>query len=100
VCRDSAVYSGVFAKGPAPTPPLWEDPEQKYVHTTSVGGYGIVRVRRFWAEAMLDKYRGVPVSSEWASDPIVSRLKASHGASLHNEMLRFTSEAFEKRAKY
>jgi hypothetical protein len=62
--------------------------------------YGIVEVRRYWADAMLDKYRGVPVSSEWASDPIVSRLKAPQAASLHNEMIRYTSEAFEKRAKH
>jgi hypothetical protein len=39
VCRDSAVYSGGFALGAPPTT-LWEDPEQKYVHTTSVGGFG------------------------------------------------------------
>jgi hypothetical protein len=62
--------------------------------------YAIVEVRRFWAEALLDKYRGVPVSSEWASDPIVSRLRAPQAASLHNEMIRFTSEAFEKRSKH
>jgi hypothetical protein len=62
--------------------------------------YEIVRVKRFWAEAMLDKYKGVPVSSEWASDPIVSRLKSPQAASLRNEMIRFTSEAFERRTKY
>jgi hypothetical protein len=62
--------------------------------------YAIVEIRRFWADAMVDKYRGVPVSSEWASDPIVSRLQASQAASIQGEMLRFTSEAFEKRVKH
>ena len=39
VCRDSAVYSGGFARAPSPTA-LWEDPEQKYVHTNAAGGWG------------------------------------------------------------
>jgi pimeloyl-ACP methyl ester carboxylesterase len=40
VCRDSAVYSGDFAKSPFPNLPLWEDPDQRYVHTNAVGGWG------------------------------------------------------------
>lgn len=61
----------------------------------------IQRVRRWWAGAMVERYRGVPVQEQWAHDPIVSRLKKSESerSSLYKEMLRYTTEATERPVK-
>jgi hypothetical protein len=55
--------------------------------------------RQWWAEAMVEKYDGVPSGSQWATDPIVSRLDPAKYAPLHDEMARFTIEAARKRSK-
>jgi hypothetical protein len=59
----------------------------------------IRKVRTWWAEAMVDKYGGVPSEAQWRSDPIVSRLKPSETDPVHDEMIRRTVEIVEKRAK-
>ncbi len=51
---------------------------------------------RDWADALVERYGGVPVGPEWDNDPIVSRLKPELAESLRPEMLRLTSEAWEK----
>jgi hypothetical protein len=61
---------------------------------------GIIRdARTLWAEALVDKYGGVPSEAQWRSDPIVSRLKPSETDPVHDEMIRLTAEVVEKRAK-
>ena len=57
------------------------------------------QLKRWWAEAMVDKYRGVPNEVNWANDPIASRIRPELATSLHDEILRLAAEAFEKRAK-
>jgi hypothetical protein len=59
----------------------------------------INEARTLWAEAMVDKYGGVPTEAQWRSDPIVSHLKPSETDPVHDDMIRRTSEAVEKRAK-
>ena len=51
---------------------------------------------RDWADALVERYGGVPVGPEWDNDPIVSGLKPALAESLHPEMLRLASEAWEK----
>jgi hypothetical protein len=57
-------------------------------------------VWHWWAEAMVARYGGVPTEDEWRSDPIASRLKPSLAASLHDEIIRRTSELVEKPQKH
>jgi len=55
------------------------------------------RMRRAWAEAMLDRYGRLPVETDWARDPIASRLKNGTSAELRQRVTAFASEARNKR---
>ncbi|PWU12664.1 MAG: hypothetical protein C5B51_00350 [Terriglobia bacterium] len=57
------------------------------------------KMKRAWAEAMLDQYGYLPTEAQWARDPIVSRLSPSFAASLHNEMMQLVLEAIERRGR-
>ncbi len=61
--------------------------------------FEIQLVRRWWAEAMLERYHGVPTEEQWQRDPIAARLKPLQANSLHDEMLRRTSELVERRQR-
>jgi hypothetical protein len=52
--------------------------------------------RRRWAEALVERYGGVPTTAEWSSDPIVSRMKPTIAESLRENVLRFALDAWEK----
>jgi len=69
-------------------------PEQEAVRE-----YEDQKNRTWWAEAMVNKYGGVPSEAQWRSDPIVSRLKPAHADSVHDSMIRMASEVVEKRAQ-
>jgi len=55
------------------------------------------RMRRAWAEAMLEKYGKIPGEAEWTLDPIISRLKGRVSSELRQSILRFAAEAQEGR---
>ena len=56
------------------------------------------RMQRVWAEAMLDRNgKVVPGETEWAQDPIASRLKSAALPELRQSVLRFAAEAQRKR---
>jgi hypothetical protein len=58
------------------------------------------RMQRVWAEAMLDRYgKVVPSETEWAQDPIASRLKDRASPELRQSVVRFAAEAQSKREK-
>lgn len=57
------------------------------------------RMQRAWAEAMLDKYGKVPDETEWATDPIASRLEDRASPELRQSVGRFAAEALRNRAK-
>ena len=61
--------------------------------------YDHVRAMRSWAEAMLEKYDGVPNGAQWTEDPIASRLGPAKYPGLHDKMLPFMIEAAQKRSK-
>lgn len=79
------------------------DPEERARAETAARGYGPTppapaeKMKRFWAEAMLDRYGGIPNESQWARDPIASRLRAPLAASLRQEMPPVAREALQKR---
>ena len=60
---------------------------------------GFPHFRQRLAEAMLDRYGKVPGDSEWATDPIVSRLKDRASPELRQSVVRFAAEAQSKREK-
>jgi len=57
------------------------------------------RMRRVWAEAMLDRYGKVPGDLEWASDPIASRLKAGASSDLRQSVSGLAMEAQKRRER-
>jgi hypothetical protein len=68
-----------------------------YAEPKPVGDIPIANIRQLWAEALVDRYGGVLSEAQWRSDPIASRLPASMAQSLHNDMIRRTSEIMQKR---
>jgi hypothetical protein len=55
-------------------------------------------MKRLWAEAMVERYGGIPTETEWAGDPIASRLKSSLAESLRQEISWLAREALDKRS--
>lgn len=55
------------------------------------------RMRRTWAEAMLDRYGKVPGDPEWATDPIASRLKDRASPELRRTVLSLAEDAKRRR---
>ena len=55
------------------------------------------RMRRAWAEAMLDRHGKAPGETQWASDSIASRLRNSASVELRQTVLGFAAEAQRKR---
>jgi hypothetical protein len=74
----------------------WIENEFGFEHGTKDPMRGVT-AKRFWAEAMVDRYNGAPTPSQWATDPVAPRLKSENDASLHEQMIRLTSEAVLKR---
>jgi hypothetical protein len=60
--------------------------------------FEIQQARRFWAEAMVEKYGGVPAEREWTNDPIVTRLDPAQSAVLHDAVIRAAFVAVERRS--
>lgn len=60
---------------------------------------GFPHFRQRLAEAMLDRYGKVPGDSEWAMDPIVSRLKERASPELRQSVMRFAAEVQSKRER-
>jgi hypothetical protein len=56
-------------------------------------------MQRTWAEAMLDRYGTVPGDSEWATDPIVSQLKARASREVRQRILRLAAEVQKGRER-
>jgi len=56
-------------------------------------------MQRTWAEAMLDRYGKVPGDSEWATDPIVSRLNGQASPGLRRSVMRLATEVQRKRER-
>jgi hypothetical protein len=60
---------------------------------------GFPHFRQRLAEAMLDRYGKVPSETEWAQDPIASRLKTGASSELWQSVLRFAAEVQRKRER-
>jgi len=48
----------------------------------------LTELKGWWAEAMLEKYHGVPIDADWRSDPIASRIDRALADSLRDDILR------------
>ena len=66
---------------------------------TNKAGTTAAQMKRWWAEAAVDKYGAAPTERQWAEDPLASRLSAPLAESIHNEMLRLSVEVVEKRSR-
>ena len=55
------------------------------------------RMQRKWAEALLIRYGKVPDDSEWANDPLASRLKDQASPELRRTILSLAEDAKRKR---
>lgn len=53
--------------------------------------------KRWWAEALVEKYRGVPTERQWLADPLASRLSQVRAAGLHDDVIHLAAQAIQKR---
>lgn len=56
-------------------------------------------MQRKWAEAMLDNYGKAPGASDWARDPIATRLNAGRSYSLRDQILSAASDVQRDRQR-
>ena len=61
--------------------------------------FALGQLKHWWAEAMVEKYGRVPLEIDWIDDPIASRIKRELVNSVHDDMVRLASEAYDKQAK-
>jgi hypothetical protein len=59
----------------------------------------IRETRLRWAEAMVEKYGGVPTESEWRRDPLVGFLDPAQAAAFHDPVIRAAFEFVEARQR-
>lgn len=71
---------------------------EKYIRKWLADNVPDLTIKRFWAEALVDRYGGAPVGYQWEDDPIVSRLP-KEAAQVHDEVLRLANEVAAKRAQ-
>jgi len=55
------------------------------------------RPRRLWAEAMVDRYGGVPTPEQWGSDPMAAGMKPDTVKALRDDMYRQMEDIWDKR---
>jgi hypothetical protein len=60
---------------------------------------GFAHFQQRLGEAILDKYGKVPSDSEWATDPLSSRLKSEVSSELRQRVLHYAAEAERKRER-
>lgn len=53
--------------------------------------------RNLWAEAMVDRYGGVPTPEQWGSDPMVAGMKPDTVKALRDDMYRQMEDIWDKR---
>ena len=78
---------------------LGDDSLARYAIDWADSALESVRVQRVWAEAMLDKYGRVPATSDWAHDPIASRLRSERASRLKERVLGVASEVQRSRSQ-
>jgi hypothetical protein len=93
----SVAYSGFKIGDPAVSRRIADWVEALLTSTKSPTA--VARLKQEWADAMVDKYGGAPTDLQWATDPIASRLKPQFAETLHNDMIRLTMDALQKRTK-
>ena len=66
---------------------------------TTKAGTTAAQMKRWWAEAAVDKYGAAPTERQRVGDPLASRLSFPLAEAIHNELLRLAVEALEKRSR-
>ncbi len=61
--------------------------------------FALGQIHHWWAEAMVERYGGVPLEIQWVDDPIASRISRQLADSVHDEIFRLAAEARDKQAK-
>jgi hypothetical protein len=84
----SVIYSGLE---------IGDEAVSRYVAAWVESALASNTMQRTWAEAMLDRYGKVPGDSEWATDPIASRLKDRASPELRRGVLRLAEDAKQRR---
>jgi hypothetical protein len=93
----SLAYRGLDMSMPALEERIAEWVDKALADRTPEWPGGPPSQKRIWAEALAERYRGVPVQEQWQSDPIVSRLSPGLAAILHDDVYRIAREAWDLR---
>ena len=59
----------------------------------------LIDARHQWAEAMVERYCGVPTANEWATDPLASRLDEKLVSAFYPDVYRYAVDAAARRAE-
>jgi hypothetical protein len=78
---------------------LGDDAVSRYTVAWAESALASNSSQRVWAEAMLDRYGKVPGDSEWATDPIASRLEDRASPELRRSVSRLATEAQRNRGR-
>jgi hypothetical protein len=62
--------------------------------------YRLRDLRKFWAEAMVDRYGGVPTQGQWATDPFASKVDPSDEPTVRKDVIGYAIAVAEQRAKH
>jgi hypothetical protein len=57
---------------------------------------GVADLRHAWAEALIERYGGVPTDAQWRTDSLASRLKPGLAGAFHSDMRRLAAQASTK----
>ncbi len=57
------------------------------------------RMKRFWAEAMLDRYGKIPGRAEWAQDPLASQMNGEASLAVRDRVMGLAADVLEKRKR-
>jgi hypothetical protein len=89
-------YSGLDIGDPAVDKGILAWVEEQFGNKTD---FWLGQLKHWWAEAMVERYGGVPLEMHWVDDPIASRINRQLADSVHDDIFRLAAEAREKQAK-
>jgi hypothetical protein len=78
---------------------IGDDAINRHTSAWSESALASDRMKRLWAEAMLDRYGRVPDPADWAQDPLASRLTNRSLEQLRASVLRYAVETRDKRER-
>lgn len=92
----AVAYAGLDLANPAMRPHITNWIEERLSDKSPTA---VALFKKWWAQALLDRYSVVPTEAQWANDPIASQLQVSRRTAIRDEMLRLCTQILESGPK-